>query len=95
MSALIVKGKVVGVIIRSFPKKKNPDEKVTIASYYVVDKKAEGKPVELKSFNLERKGGEDIECPVYLRFWTKGERSGCEVTEVIKKKDSTAGSNRG
>lgn len=84
---IIVKGEIVGVVKKSF-KKKDSNENFQIATYFVVDANGNGgRPVEFKSFNVERKVGESVECPVYLKIWTSaGGRNGCDLMEITSKK---------
>ena len=77
MSALIVRGTIVGKIQKKFKGKKGPFE---IATYYVVN--GEGKPIELKSIDISRTSGEEIECPVYMKFWRTEKSSGCDLVEL-------------
>jgi hypothetical protein len=84
MSALIVKGKIVGKIVKKDVKKKNGEGTFDIATYYVANG-GEGAPVEVRSFDLSKKTGADIEIPVYVKAW-RGEKSyGANINEISTK----------
>lgn len=91
MSALFVKGKIVGKIIRNVkPKTGNPFD---VAKYFVVNGD-EGAPTELRSYNTGRKSGQEIECPVYVKAWRGQNNFGANIIE-LDEKDAGSGARKG
>jgi len=55
-----------------------------VATYYVVN--GSGKPIELKSLEAKREPGEEIEVPVYQKFWKTDRGSGVDLLELVDRK---------
>ena len=78
MSALSVKGQIVGKTVKTIKGKNGPFD---VATYFIVNGDGQ-RPLELRSYNTGRKSGEKVDVPVYLKFWRTERGSGCNVVEL-------------
>lgn len=83
MSAMIVKGKIVGKVVKNI-RPKSGKEPFDVATYFIVNGDG-GKPVEMKSYDCSRKAGQSIECPVYVRPWRSENSYGASIHEIQEK----------
>lgn len=83
MSALTVKGKIVGKVQKTI-KPKNGNDPFDVATYFIINGSG-GRPLELNSYNTTRKSGENIDCPVYVRAWRSEKGYGAQIVEETQK----------